>query len=367
MNQLKSISAYLSGLLSIFSLPQQKHFLVYLAGLIWIIRFRSMKEIASQLEKKAGDGLHHFIKNSPCESEAIYQGNYHQIKEMGASIHGHKTLILDDTPCPRKGAKIEGSGFHHGADGLVKGLCAVTSLLILGSLRLIWSIQGYRCRKSCPKEDFRSKVEIALEILKSVVFLGWDFTVLMDAWYSCSQLLNFINQQGWVFLGAIKNNRLVWLNGRKTRVRHLAKGRREYKTIKTGKKRRFKIAKVQVYLPKVGEVLLFISKSSDGVRFFITNRLEMTEEEMVELYSQRFWIDVMHQEIKRHLGFGEIFMRSWRGVQKHWACVAIAYNTIALWNSRRCRHRAKTFGEAIKHWRKRISARKIIKLYQNVA
>lgn len=367
MNRLKDISAYLSGLLSIFSLPQQKHFLGYLAGLIWIIRFRSMKEIASQLEKKTGDGLHHFIKNSPCKPEAIYQANYDRIKQIGASIKGSQTLILDDTPCPRQGAKIEGLGFHHGADGLVKGLCAVTSLLILGSLRLVWSIQGYRCRKSCPKDEFRSKVEIALGILKDVVFLGWSLTVLMDAWYSCSQLLNFINSQGWVFLGAIKSNRLVWLNGKKTNVRHLAKGRREYQTIKRGKKRRFKIAKVRVYLPKVGEVLLFISKSSDGVRFFITNRLEMTEEEMVELYSQRFWIDVMHQEIKRHLGFGEIFMRSWRGVQKHWACVAIAYNTIALWNNLRRGHRAKTFGQAINYWRKRISARKIIKLYQYVA
>lgn len=363
MNQkfLQDISVYLRGFLRFFSRPQQRHFLGYLAGLIWIIRFRSIKEIAKKLERKTWDGLHHFLMNSPWDPAEIYKENHCLIKGIGSRTKGRKIISLDDTPCPREGPKIEGTGFHHGADGLVKGLCAVTSLLMVGSLRLIWIIWGYRPKKSCVKEEFRSKVEIALEILKQAVFLGCELTVLMDSWYGCSRILNFIKVQGWIFLSAIKCNRLIWINGRKTRLSHLAKGQRVYKTVNLGKKRRFRIAKMRVYLPKVGEVLLFISKSSKGIRFFITNDLGMSEREMVDLYSQRFWIETMHQEIKGHLGFGEIFMRSWCGVQKHWACVVIAYNTITLWNYSRS-GRFKTFGQTIKRWRERFSPKMFIKL-----
>jgi len=363
MNQksLRDISAYLRSYLNVFSRPQQSHFFSYLAGLIWIIRFRSIKEIARQLQGKTWDGLHHFLVNSPWRTEEIYQENHSRIRQIGNQNAGRKILTLDDTPCPREGPKIVGTGWHHGADGLVKGLCAVTSLFMIGKLRLIWTIWGYRPKKSCAKEEFKSKVEIALEVLNQTVFLGWGLTVLMDSWYGCSKILNFIKEQGWIFLSAIKCNRLVWINGRKTRLSHLAKGRRVYKTVKLGKKRRFRIAKLKVYLPKVGEVLLFISKSSKGTRFFATNDLEMTEREMGELYSQRFWIETMHQEIKGHLGFGEIFMRSWCGVQKHWACMVVAYNIITLWNYSRSR-RFKTFGQTIKRWREKFSPKMFIEL-----
>ena len=139
MNQksLQDISVYLRGFLSIFSRPQRRHFLGYLAGLIWIIRFRSIKEIAHKLQRKTWDGLHHFLVNSPWKPEQIYLMNHNQIKQVGNQTSGRKVLTLDDTPCPREGPNIEGTGFHHGADGLVKGLCAVTSLLMIGSLRLI--------------------------------------------------------------------------------------------------------------------------------------------------------------------------------------------------------------------------------------
>lgn len=358
---LQDISVYLQGFLSIFSRPQRRHFLVYLAGLIWIIRFRSIKEIAHKLQRETWDGLDHFLVNSPWSPEEIYQENHGLIKRIGDGAKGRKTISLDDTPCPREGPKIEGTGWHHGADGLVKGLCAVTALLMIGRLRLIWIIRGYRPRKSCAEEEFKSKVEIALEILKQAVCLDWGLTVLMDRWYCCREVLNFIKSQSWIFLSAIKCNRLVWINGRKTRLSRLAKGRRVYQTIKLGEKRRFRITKLIVYLPKVGEVLLFISKSSKGTRFFITNDLEMTERGMVNLYSQRFWIETMHQEIKGHLGFGEIFIRSWCGAQKHWACVVSVYNTITLWNYSRSR-RYKTFGQTIKSWREKFSPEMFIKL-----
>jgi SRSO17 transposase len=73
----------------------------------------------------------------------------------------------------------------------------------------------------------------------------------------------------------------------------------------------------------------------------------MTEEKAVALYKQRFRIETFHKEIKQHLAFGQMFMRSWQGVQAHWTLVMIAYNLITLLS----RKRFKGFRQKISHFR----------------
>ena len=353
----KKISSYLSGFLSVLSKPQRKYLLIYLVGLLWIVKFRSIREIAAEFGDQNTDGLHQFLIGSPKKIQRLQADNQRQIAE--SDISGNPLLIVDDTPCPRDGKKIEGSGIHHGADGLVRGLCAVTSIFKVGTQRLVWTIRGYRPKGTCPKGTFRSKVQIAVEILtEAIETFRIPLTVLMDAWYACAPILNLIGQAGWIFLAATKRNRIVEVSGKKTSLSHLAKGPRKYKSIRASKKRRFRVAKLMVHLSKIGTVLLFISRSKDGIRFFITNNLEMTESQMVELYLQRVWIETFHQDIKQHLGFGEVFMRSWDGVQTHWTLVGIAYNTIALWNGTRSR----SFRQMIRHFRNAVSYDAIIGL-----
>lgn len=348
----KKVSSYLSGLLRILSKPQRIYFTVYLAGLVYLVKFRSVREIAYQFGNGNTDGLHQFIKASPKKIKRLRDENERQLAE--AHYSKSPLFILDDTPCPRKGTKIEGIGIHHGADGFIKGLCAVTAILKVGTKRLVWAIQGYRPKSTCSKDvPFKSKVEMAQEILREVIQkFKIKLTVLMDSWYACAPVLSLIIQAGWTFLAAIKKNRIVEANGRKTSLIHLAKGVKRFKTVWASKKRKFRVTKRLVHLPKIGTVLLFISKSKkDGIRFFVTNNLNMSESQMVKLYLERVWIETFHQDMKQHLGFGEMFMRSWDGVQTHWTLVMIAYNTIALWNGTKSR----SFRQMIRHFRDSFS------------
>lgn len=352
------VSSYLSGLLRVLSKPQRVYFLIYLIGLIWLVKFRSIREIAGEFGGGNTDGLHQFIKASPKKAGKLQEENERQL--AGRHYSKPPLLILDDTPSPRNGKKIEGIGIHHGADGFIKGLCAVTAILKTGTERLVWTIQGYRPKRTCSKEaPFKSKIVIAQEILKKAVLkFHMPLTVLMDAWYACAPILNLIIQAGWTFLAAIKRNRIVEVNGRKISLTCLAKGVRKFKTIRASKKRKFRAAKRFVALPKIGTVLLFISRSKDGTRFFVTNNLAMTESQMVKLYLERVWIETFHQDIKQHLGFKEMFMRSWNGVQTHWTLVMIAYNTIGLWNGTKSR----SFRQMIRHFRNSVSHDAILNL-----
>jgi len=352
----RKVSSCLANFLRAITKPQRVYLLIYLVGLIWLVKFRSIREIASEYGQENTDGLHQFMTASPKKIQKLQRENRRQ---MAATCTEKNTiLILDDTPCPRKGKKIEGLGIHHGAEGFIQGLCAVTSILKIGTQRFCWAIQGYRPKGTCKAGTFKSKVQLAIEILtEAIQSLPVKPTVLMDAWYACAPILNPIVQAEWIFVAAVKRNRLVEINGKKISLRHLAKGPRKYKTIRVSRKKRFRIAKLQVHLPKIGTVLLFISRSKkDGVRFFITNNLKMTESQMVALYLQRVWIETFHQDIKQHLGFGEVFMRSWDGVQAHWTLVGIAYNLITLWNG----NRSRSFRQMIRHFRDSVDPNAVL-------
>lgn len=351
------ISTYLGQFLRVLSKPQRKSFPLYIVGLIWMIKFRSIREIAMAYGGENVDRLHQFLTGS---IRKVGQLQSAMREEIVRCVGQAKTLlILDDTPCPREGKHIEGIGIHHGCDGLVRGLCAVTAVIKTGAERFCWAIRGYRPKGTSPNGMFKSKVQLAIEIITeaSEHFGRGALTILMDSWYSCAPILQPIKEAGWTFVAAIRQNRLVRVGGTKRSVRHLAKGRR-FVSVRLSKKRRFRVAKTIVDLPKVGTVLLFISKERDAVRYLITNDLSMTEREMVRLYAQRWGIETFHREIKQYLGFGELFMRSWTGVQTHWTLVGICYNMIVLWNGKQSR----SFRQALRDFRRSVSHENIIQL-----
>ncbi len=326
-----NVSTYIKGCLSVLSKPQRKHFLTYICGLIWIIKFRSIREISRHFGNGLVDSLHHFMKNSACKSSELEQQQQHGIATI---LKGQNILFaIDDTPCPRNGKHIEGIGIHHGADGFVKGLCAVTAIVKTQTHQFAWCIRQYVPKRQCSEGTFKSKIAIAIEILASTKkHFKQKVTVLMDAWYTCAPVLNTIIRAEWTFVAAIKQNRKILVDGKETRVRYLAKGPRHYKTIRHGK-RRLRVAKRIVYLPKVGTVALFICKYGRSRKFIISNDIHLFTKELVALYGERFEIEFFHKDIKQHLGFGELFVRSLAGVQKHWILVVIVYNTVQLWQN----------------------------------
>lgn len=353
----QSAQRYITAVAGVLSRPQKVHCLVYLAGLIWVIKFRSIQTIAGQFGRGNTDGLQHFLRHATDRPAPMANASQDFV---AARIRGENVcLIIDDTTCPRNGKKIEGLGTHHSGDGLIKGLCAVTAVVRAAGKTWAWDVVGYVSRKSVSAEVFRSKIEIALGIINAAKDkLGRSVTVLMDSWYSCEEILNTIALANWLYVAAVKVNRNVIVNGRKTPVRNLAKGPRDYQTVRLSKRRVFRVAKKIVLLPKVGMVALFICKHRNHTRFFISNDLDLKPGQMVIRYNERFEIEFFHRDIKQHLGFGELFVRSRHCAQKHWTLVAVAYNLVLLMS---CETDTRSFRRKVEHFRRQISANQIVK------
>jgi len=353
----QNVRGYIIAVLDVLSSPQKKHCLVYLAGLIWLIKFRSIQTIAGEFGQKDTDGLHHFIRHSTKNAVKMTEASQDYV---AARVRGEKVrLIIDDTTCGRDGKKIEGVGWHHSGDGLIKGICAVTAVVRAAGVTWAWDVIGYVSRKSVSPEVFRSKIEIALSIIICAQKkLGTSVVVLMDSWYSCEQILKSVAIADWTYIAAVKTNRTFFVDGKRTPVRNLAKGPRDYRTVRLSKKRIFRVAKRIVFLPKVGMVALFICKHHNVTRFFISNNLDLTPKQMVDQYDERFEIEFFHKDIKQHLGFGELFVRSRHCAQKHWTLVAVAYNLVLLMSHK---PDTRSFRRKIENLRKQIPAQRIVK------
>lgn len=361
-------SGFLKPLVARLSKPQLRQAAIYVAGLIWIVKFRSIREIAKRLGARQTDRLHHLLSCAPLNTESLQQSAQGGLARQAAGPSS--AIVLDDTVDERKGKAIEGLGWHHSANGLVPGLCAVTAMLLHGSTRLLFAVRGYRTKKSCPdKKDFRSKISLALDILGEAQrhFGAGTLTVLMDCWYACAPILNFIQLAHWTFVSRLRSNRIVSVNGQKRKLRHLAKGRRRraFRTLKLSRGRRLRFTVLEVELPRVGTVQLALCRIGQGPwHYLVTNDLEMAGRQIVLWYLKRAWIETLHREIKQHLGFGETFVRRWVAVQRHWTLVATAYNLVTLIPAGR---RRRSFRGKLEAFQESMSPRDMIQCFKHSA
>ena len=358
MKSITLLSAILARFVKIFSAPQRKNCAVYIMGLIFMIKFRSIKSISEEFSGLDQSALNHCLTDSPWDRRRLIASMQNELRPRFSK--GSVYFVIDDTAVPRSGEHIEAVGIHHSAGKLVKGHCCVAATVLSGKERYLWDVCGYAPKRSCHKSAFRSKVDIAVEFIKNADAGHNDVTVLFDAWYTNKKVASAVIERGWTFISAIKTNRRIELHGKKSYVRHLAKGPRDYVKAICGKNR-FKVAKVKVLISGIGDVALFVVKSKRlGTRYIISNDLKISEREAVRAYGGRFWIEAEFREVKQHLGMGELFMRKWQGVQKHWTLVAVAYNIIQLARLSLKRHR--TTGAVLRALRKSISHRDINKI-----
>jgi hypothetical protein len=328
-------------------------------GLVLMVRFRSVRRIAQHLAGGAVDAMHYFVHDAVWQGERLISAIQGPSMEVLPRRRRQRVLlILDDTTIRRKGKHVEGRGVHHGAGGLLAGLCAVTAVLRFETTTLFWNVLGYRPKGTCRAEDFRSKIDLAETMLMDGLRIGLVLTVVMDSWYACARILKRIHGSGWTFVTAVKKNRLVCRDdGRKTRVANLAKGPQEYVRVRLSAKRTIRASQRLVKLPRFGAVKLVIGRSGKEKRYIVTNDLEMPVEEVVRLYAERSWIDTLHRDVKQHLGMGEMYGRSWQAAQRHWALVLTAYNILTLWNrALPLPERGDTFGEVVRLFRHRFGA-----------
>ena len=226
-------------------------------------------------------------------------------------------IIVDDTFCYKTGRKMIGvfENFCHLLKKEVLSHVVVTSVYKTPKISV-----GYDFKVYIPKEiaeDFKSKYDLALEIIKDAFKRNLIKRVYVDSWYCQPEFLRKLKPMSLEFFGMFRIGRLkIKSKGESATLSQFVEKKIKensfiYRKLK-GRKKTYKIRYYReiVFVKRIGKVNLVISQKYDSKkkiynepRVYVTNVLSLNALEVIRTYLNRWDIEVFHKTIKQSYGF----------------------------------------------------------------
>jgi hypothetical protein len=361
-----------------FSKPQFRNFTTYMLGLIACEGKKNINAInRCFLNAKDQSTLNRFLTTSPWNLQRLEEKRLSLARtRLPASEGSTGFLIIDDTINRKTGKHMEEAGYHYdSAEGkAVWGHDIVTTHYVNGETEYPLRLALYIKKETCFKElhAFKTKIQLAIEQLNAFMPpAGTKTVVTYDSWFFCRQIVEAAAAKGYDWVTQAESNRIIYCRGKKLNVTELAKSLsgKCFKKVKV-KGEACSLCGFQVWMQKVGDVKLVISKDGGDFHFYVSNRLDWSEKQVLEAYKVRQSIDVFYRDVKQNLGLEEYQMRRGRGAIIHWHLAFNAYTLLSLLRrslgkvSHRLERRLATLGDVCR-WVKRQCFRKLVDwLYQ---
>jgi hypothetical protein len=281
------------------------------------------------------------------------------------TFHLKEILIaVDDTLCPKWGKHIYGTGlfFDHvrrPRAGYIWGhnwvvLAVVVELFGIPVSLPFW-ISLYRSKKHCPKEEFRTRLEIVIEALAKVkTCTSLTISLVADGAYNNQSLLKPLVKMGITLTSRLRSDavlkheapkRRAKKRGRKPKygarlpsLKALARSGRGWQRVRVhiyGKLVTLKIKSFDAWWPKAGVKLrVVITRDPKRKRkpcFLSTTDLALMPISIIERFSFRWPIEQLFADVKTWLGLDSAEVRSPKSVGRH-AIFAFALVTwVRVW------------------------------------
>jgi hypothetical protein len=321
-----------------FSKLQWNHFNTYLHGLLLGEKGeKNIQDIAdNQLQGRHQSSLNRFLTQHKWNVRRV---NALRLKQSLAYRKGG-VLILDDTIIEKSGKQMDGVGFlfDHCKGKSVRCHDIVSTFYNNGDMHVPLYFTPYVKEKHATELDiwFKTKIQIALDLLRKSLTQVSPEVVVFDAWYMSKELVDFMNDRGLIWVSQAKSNRLIQVDdGTWISVHVFAQGlsKQMFNRIdKVVDERRFKwIYETTMMMKHVGMVKLVAlrqRKNSKTFTFLVSNNTALDGLQILEYYKKRWAIEVFHRDCKQHLGMGEYQVRRLDAVVIHLHLVVLAYTLL---------------------------------------
>ena len=301
--------------------------------------------------------LENIIKH--CVIETIYNESKHSGKPV--------LCVIDDTissktkPSSKAKHPIEDAYFHfsHLKKAQDYGHQTISVMLSCNGITLNYAIIMYD--KTVSKIDLVCKIASELPIPPTVSYL------LCDSWYVCEKVIDCFIKSGFYTVGALKTNRIIYPLGVKCSISQLAEKLKEntdlFYTV-TVKSRKYNIFKYEGNLNGIDNAIVLISfpaaemSNPKALRAFICTDVSLSTEEILNLYVNRWEIEVFFRDCKTRLAFDKYQIRSSKGIRRFWLITSLAY-FIAC-----CESQSFDFSEGYSSVAHKIKCEKIRYIYE---
>jgi hypothetical protein len=321
-----------------FSEPQFENFSTYTVGLITCEGKKTIQAInRTFMDTKDQSSLNRFLTQSPWNLQKVQNK---RLATATQKLHDCKEsvgyVLLDDTINQKTGKHMQDVGYHYDSKigKAVLGHDIVTTHYVSGSADYPLNLSLYVKKETCQqkKTEFKTKIQLAVEQINAFtppedVRIMLDF----DCWFFCRQIVDAAKARGWDWVTKADSNRVCHHKKRKTNVTELAEGLADerFKTV-TIYGQDYRLCALKVWMPKIGDVRLVVSKEIDGFQFYVSNLLDFSARQVFLAYKVRHRIEMFYRDVKQNLGLEAYQMRSGRGAIIHWHLVFCAHTLLTI-------------------------------------
>jgi len=190
------------------------------------------------------------------------------------------------------------------------------------------------CGGRAKKEAVMKSPEVALRMLKDANKYGVPAKyVLFDSWFTHPTFVMDIRSIGFHSVGRLKNSKTrYWVDGQPYKLNCM------YGSAKKRRGRSRYLLSVAVSIQnnageRMGARIVYVrdrAKRKKWIAFLCTD-MELTEDQIIELYGKRWSIEVFFKTCKSYLGFnGEFQQISYESITAHTSIVALRYMIFAV-------------------------------------
>ena len=200
-------------------------------------------------------------------------------------------------------------------------------------------------------ETMKGKSQIAIDMVKRAVKSGVQADyLLVDSWYSKPSFIKEMNELGLRVISRMANSNKIWnfLEKEKT-LEAIYNKFKELKTAKPGKygkKIKFTYFSAVVEHKTAGKLKIVFIKTKEKLIPIVSTDLNISDEEIIEIYKRRWDIEQGYKELREHFGFGKEENRIYEALIARITLSFFTYNIVSYIN--RISNEPKTIGGLFK-------------------
>jgi hypothetical protein len=280
--------------------------------------------------KYSHDQITRLLVSGEVNDKTLYLKGKHFIRNKG--IKGTVTLSIDDSVVPKPHMQFSNIVNWHYDDAkrrCVKGINFISALwsddqvnvplsLQVVEKELRWNDNKQQYRWKCLK----NKNELMRLMVQRLTRSKQVDYVLADSWYSSKKNMNYIVEECETdFIMSVRCNRAV------------ARNQKDAQSGKFAPLHKLRLGKgaVKLYLKGVNFPVLVVKqvyKNADGsssTLYLATSDLELSAEQIIQLYKRRWKVEEYHKSMKSNCSLGKCQARSLTAQQSHFYLTALAF------------------------------------------
>src|SRR5215813_2842041 len=303
-------------------------------GVVAETKRKSLPRLAITVQGES-QALHHFLAHAEWSVEEVRRIRLGLLQQ---ALAGRTfTLCIDETGDRKKGHSTDYVAHQYigNVHGLANGMVSVNAYGLLGATTFPLAFRFYKPKHRLkPGDVFKSKPQLAIELIEELQALGFQFTVVLaDSLYGESwEFRTALSKRSLPYVLAIRGNHSVWTapgqNKRYTNWRPYAR------TFTDGtSEQRF----VREILFGGRGVLRYYQLTTDPKTqpkettcYLLTNLPGRIQRSVGNTFGLRTWIEYGFKQAKDELGWAHYRLTEAASIERWWEIVMCAYSLVRL-------------------------------------